>query len=153
MAATAYEQLLATTYDALKRVDPHATVYGGALAPRGSDKPNTGRDTHSPTAFIADLGAAYRASGRTLPIMDAFAFHPYPETLGDRRDSRAPAHHLDRARRLREARRLLGSAFDGTGQDGSTLPILYDEFGVETAIPAAKRSRLHRHRAAARRTP
>ena len=44
-----------------------------------------GRDTHSPTAFIADLGAAYRASGRQVPIMDAFAFHPYP------RDARAPA--------------------------------------------------------------
>ena len=82
VAATAYEQLLATTYDALKHVAPHATVYGGALAPRGSDKPNTGRDTHSPTAFIADLGAAYKASGRSLPIMDAFAFHPYPETAG-----------------------------------------------------------------------
>ena len=66
-AAPAYEQLLATTYDALKTVRPRSTVYGGALAPRGVDKPNTGRDTHSPTAFITDLGAAYRASGRAAP--------------------------------------------------------------------------------------
>jgi hypothetical protein len=78
VAAPAYEQLLATTYDALKIVRPHSTVYGGTLAPRGVDKPNTGRDTHSPTAFIADLGAAFRASGRQVPIMDAFALHPYP---------------------------------------------------------------------------
>ena len=79
VAAPAYEQLLATTYDALKALRPHSTIYGGALAPRGVDKPGTGRDTHSPTAFIADLGTAYRAGGRAVPIMDAFAFHPYPE--------------------------------------------------------------------------
>jgi hypothetical protein len=33
---------------------------------------------------------------------------------------------------------LLGRAFDGTAQRGSTLPILYDEFGVESDVPAAK---------------
>ena len=33
---------------------------------------------------------------------------------------------------------LLSTAFDGTGQPGSTLPIYYDEFGVESLIPAAK---------------
>jgi hypothetical protein len=32
----------------------------------------------------------------------------------------------------------LAKAFDGTGQPGSTLPILYSEFGVETQIPPAK---------------
>src|SRR5262249_48154963 len=35
---------------------------------------------------------------------------------------------------------LLGQAFDGTAQAGSTLPIVYDEFGVETTIPSAKAS-------------
>ncbi len=34
--------------------------------------------------------------------------------------------------------KLLGQAFDGTAQPGSTLPIFYGEFGVETVIPAAK---------------
>src|SRR2546421_3003534 len=33
---------------------------------------------------------------------------------------------------------LLGQAFDGTMQRGSTLPIYDDEFGVETQIPATK---------------
>jgi hypothetical protein len=33
---------------------------------------------------------------------------------------------------------LLGQAFDGTAQPGSTLPIVYGEFGVESQIPAAK---------------
>ena len=53
-------------------------IWGGALAPRGIDRPGTGRDTHSPTTFIRDLGAAYRASGRDEPPLDGFAFHPYP---------------------------------------------------------------------------
>jgi len=34
--------------------------------------------------------------------------------------------------------KLLGEAFDGTAQRGSTLPILYGEYGVETEIPAGK---------------
>lgn len=137
-AASAYEQFLATAYDALKAVRPRSTIYGGALAPRGVDKPNTGRDTHSPTAFITDLGAAYRASGRELPIMDAFAFHPYPET-----STTGPnvPHPNGTSIGLADYSRLvglLGAAFDGTSQRGSTLPLLYDEFGIETQIPAAK---------------
>lgn len=138
VAAPAYEQLLATTYDALKAAHPHSTIYGGALAPRGVDKPNTGRDTHSPTAFIADLGTAYRASGRATPIMDAFAIHPYPESSST---GPALAHPNSTPIGLADYDKLvglLGTAFDGTAQRGSTLPILYDEFGIETQIPAAK---------------
>jgi hypothetical protein len=33
---------------------------------------------------------------------------------------------------------LLGEAFDGTAQEGSDLPILYTEFGVQTTIPPSK---------------
>jgi hypothetical protein len=138
VAAPAYEQLLATAYDAIKQARPHSTVYGGALAPRGVDKPGTGRDTHSPTAFITDLGAAYKASGRQVPIMDAFAFHPYPETS---QTGPAFAHPNSTSIGLADYTKLvglLGAAFDGTAQHGSTLPILYDEFGIETTVPAAK---------------
>jgi hypothetical protein len=138
VAAPAYEQLLAAAYDAIKQARPHSTVYGGALAPRGVDKPNTGRDTHSPTAFITDLGAAYRASGRQVPIMDAFAFHPYPESS---QTGPAFAHPNSTSIGLADYTKLvglLGAAFDGTAQHGSTLPILYDEFGIETTVPTAK---------------
>ena len=38
---------------ALKAVDQGVTVIGAAVSPRGGDKPGTGRDTHSPTAFVA----------------------------------------------------------------------------------------------------
>jgi len=140
-AAPAYLQLLAQTYDALKAVSPTINVIGGAVSPRGGDRPGTGRDTHSPTKFIRDLGIAYRASGRTLPVMDQFAFHPY----GDN-SSQAPkdsAHPNTTSIGLADYPKLvalLGEAFDGTAQAGSTLPILYDEFGVESQIPPAKES-------------
>ena len=138
VAAPAYEELLATTYDALKAVRPHSTIYGGALAPRGVDKPNTGRDTHSPTAFITDMGAAYRASGREIPIMNAFAIHPYPENSSIGPDFPHPNSTPIGIADYDKLVTLLGDAFDGTAQPGSSLPILYDEFGIETQIPAAK---------------
>ena len=81
VAAPAYFELLAAAYDAAKAADGDVTIWGGALAPRGIDRPGTGRDTHSPTTFIRDLGAAYRASGREEPPLDGFAFHPYPAEL------------------------------------------------------------------------
>ena len=78
-AAVDYEALLASAYDALKDQDGDLNVIGGGLAPHGGDRPSS-RPTHSPTQFIRDLGAAYRASGRTKPIMDAFSLHVYGET-------------------------------------------------------------------------
>jgi hypothetical protein len=138
VAAPAYEQLLAGAYDALKTIRPHSTIYGGALAPRGVDKPGTGRDTHSPTAFITDLGAAYRASGRQLPIMDAFAFHPYPESSSTGPNFPHPNGTSIGLADYPKLVALLGAAFDGTAQKGSSLPILYDEFGIETTVPPAK---------------
>jgi hypothetical protein len=137
-AAPAYEALLAQTYDAIKAVNPAVTVYGGALAPRGVDKPNTGRDTHSPTAFIKDLGAAYRTSGRLTPIMDAFAFHPYGEGSNVRPDLQHPRSTSLGLADYDRLVALLGEAFDGSAQPGSTLPILYDEYGVEATPPAGK---------------
>ncbi len=139
VAARDYLALLTQTYDALKGVSSEIRVIGGALAPRGGDRPGTGRDTHSPTQFIRDLGRRYRASGRSKPVMDAFAHHPYLES------SRIPpefAHPqsttislADYAKLVRELR----GAFDGTAQPGAKLPILYTEFGVQTRVPPRKR--------------
>jgi hypothetical protein len=139
-AAQAYERLLARTYDALKAASPGVEVVGGALAHRGVDVPGTGRDTHSPARFILDLGRAYRLSGRRKPIMDALAYHPYLESS----DLPPSFQHL-RSRTLTIADygklvSLLHRAFDGTMQLGSTLPIVYAEFGVETQIPTALQS-------------
>ena len=78
-AAASYLALLAESYDALKDVSPDINVIGGSLSARGSDDPAGSRPTHSPSRFIEDLGAAYRASGRDRPVMDMFSIHPYPE--------------------------------------------------------------------------
>ncbi len=141
-AAPAYESLLAKTYDALKREDPELEVLGGALAPRGSDRAGTIRDTHSPTMFLRDLGAAYRASGRTKPIMDALAIHPYEDN-----SSVAPSagtHPNTTTIAVADYAKLvalLKETFAGTAQPGGSLPIFYDEFGVESTIPSAQAER------------
>src|SRR6185436_7521671 len=56
IAATAYEELLAKTYDALKGVNDELEIYGGNLPPRGFDDADSPRPTHSPTTFIRDIG-------------------------------------------------------------------------------------------------
>jgi hypothetical protein len=138
VAAPAYLGLLARTYDALKRVSADISVLGGTVSPRGSDRPGTKRDTHSPTKFIRDLGAAYRASGRTRPVMDAFAFHPY---MASSRISPDETHERSSTITLADYPKLvdvLGDAFDGTAQPGRKLPIYYTEFGVQTQVPDNK---------------
>jgi hypothetical protein len=134
IAAPAYTALLGRTYDALKEVSPKINVYGGNLGPRGFDDADSPRPTHSPTTFIRDMGTAYRASGRTKPIMDVFALHPYQT-----RSSIPPGQpHTGTSLGFGDYDKLvalLGEAFDGTAQPGSDLPIAYTEFGVQSQIP------------------
>jgi hypothetical protein len=140
-AALAYESLLARTYDAVKAASPGVSVLGGAVSPRGGDVAGGIRPTHSPTLFIHDLGQAYRASGRTTPIMDGFAFHPYEDNSSVPPSS--GLHPNSTTIALADYSKLVASlteAFDGTAQLGSTLPIWYDEFGVESQIPEAKQA-------------
>jgi len=137
-AASAYEQLLAESYDSLKKVDSDLKVVGGALAPRGSDDANASRQTHSPTQFIVDLGRAYRASGRDRPLMDAFSLHVYGESPRVPPTLRHPNTTSLGIADYPKLVRLLGQAFDGTAQPGSRLPVLYAEYGVETTIPPDK---------------
>src|SRR5688572_14448814 len=63
VAAPAYLALLARAYDAVKEAREDVRVWGGATAPHGGDRPGGRRPTQSPTRFVEDLGAAYRASG------------------------------------------------------------------------------------------
>ena len=137
-AAPAYLALLTQAYDAIKAVDPGIRVWGGALAPRGADNPNGSRHTHSPTKFIRDLGTAYRASGRQAPVMDGFAFHPYPDNSSQSPNTPHPNTTTIGLADYGKLIALLGEAFDGTAQAGSALPILYDEFGIESTIPKGK---------------
>jgi hypothetical protein len=77
---------------------------------------------------------------RKRPIMDGFAFHPYGEN-----SSTPPTlvHTSGTSLGLADYPKLvalLGKAFDGTAQKGSKLPILYDEYGVDSQIPVTKRT-------------
>ena len=119
-----YLALLAESYDALKAVSEEVNVIGGSLSARGSDDPAAARQTHSPTTFIRDLGAAYRASGRTdrswtcfrsIRIRRTRASHRTSSTRAARRSgsrtttssSRSSARHstapASRARRSRSS--------------------------------------------------
>ena len=82
----------ATTYDAVKAAAPETVVWGGALAPRGVDKPLTGRDTISPTRFIRRVG---RGVPRERPQRSR-SWTASPSTL--RRSTRASAVDLPPAR-------------------------------------------------------
>jgi hypothetical protein len=140
VAAQDYGLLLAECYDALKAVSEDVNVIGGALAPRGSDRPELPRDTHSPTAFLRDLGAYYRQSGRDEPLMDILAYHPYETNSSvppGRPHPESTTMTLGDYERLRT---LLGEAFEDTAQEGEDLPILYTEFGVESRIPEEKQA-------------
>ena len=114
-------------------------VYGGAVSPRGSDRPAGGsRPTHSPTKFVQGLGAAYRASGRDRPVMDAFVIHPYGDNSSQPPTFAHPKNTTICVADYGKLVALLGEAFDGTAQRGSDLPIVYGEYGVESQIPEGK---------------
>jgi hypothetical protein len=132
VSAAACGLALALSYDALKALDPGITVWGVGLSPRGNDNP-TARDnvSTSPVRFLAALGRWYRASGRTKPLMDGLAFHPYPNSNRDPyelgyRWPKVGAANLDR---LYQA---FWDAFHGTAQ-----PTFY-ETGSRSPGPFAR---------------
>jgi hypothetical protein len=113
-------------------------VIGGAVSPRGLDRANSIRPTHSPTTFLRDLGLAYRRSGRSIPIMDALVIHPYGETSRTPPTARHPKSTSISIADYPKLVALLRHAFRGTAQRGASLPILYGEYGVQTQIPFDK---------------
>jgi len=129
VAASAYEPLLAASYDTLKAADPAINVIGVGLSPRGNDNPHARSNiSRSPVRFIRDLGAAYRASHRAKPIMDELAFHPYPAVNTDAPDHgyswpNAGLPNLDRVKQA------AWDAFNGTAQP------TFAETGVQSMNP------------------
>ena len=126
-SAAAYESLLAQCYDALHALRPDVVVLDSTAS------------AHDPAAFLARLGAAYRASGRPQPLVDAFGHNPYPLS------AREPAAARHRGGFLGEGDypRLvsaLTAAFAGTHQ--RSLDVWYLEDGFQAAVP---RRLLHRY--------
>jgi hypothetical protein len=139
----AYEALLARSYDALKAVDPTINVIGVGLSPRGNDMPNAKANiSHSPVKFLHGLGRAYRMSRRTRPLMDMFAFHPYPKKDVDplAKGYPWPNAGIPNLGRIKQA---FFDAFRGTGQKTfeQGLKMKLDEVGWQVAVhPAAQGS-------------
>ena len=126
-----FGRYLAAAYDSLKAIDPGIQVVGIGLSPRGNDKPKAKSNVStSPVRFVRALGAWYRASGRTRPLMDAFSFHPYPNKATDPLERgygwpNAGFVNLDRVKQA------LWDAFDGTAQPTTLngLRLHLDEVG------------------------
>ena len=122
---------LAAGYDALKAVDSSIKVIGVGLSPRGNDTPTaTSNVSTSPVRFLEALGKWYRASGRTLPLMDGLSFHPYPNQATDPLDRgyRWPNAGFANLDRIKQA---LWDAFNGTPQPTTLngLALHLDEVG------------------------
>jgi hypothetical protein len=83
-AGRVQEAAMAACYDALKAVNPAIDVIGFGFSPRGNDDPDAPSNvSHSPLLFMKEIGEAYRASGRTLPIADDVSIHCYPRANTD----------------------------------------------------------------------
>jgi hypothetical protein len=136
-SAPAFGPYLAAAYDVLKGVDTDISVIGVGLSPRGNDRPDARNNiSTSPVRFLRALGAWYRKSGRTLPLMDGFSFHPYPNEATDPLERgygwpNAGFANLDRVKQA------LWDAFHGTAQPTTVegLKLHLDEVGwqVDTA--------------------
>lgn len=151
LAAAVYADLLARSYDALKAVDPAIRVVGLGLSGRGNDLPLAPSNAStSPVRFLRDLGAAYRASGRTLPLMDELGLHLYPRSDRDsvRAGDRWPRAGIVNLARIKQA---IWDAFAGTAQPTveQGLKLRIDELGWQAAVPAFRRSAYHGRETAA----
>jgi hypothetical protein len=131
---------LAAGYDALKMVSSEIRVLGVGASPRGDRAP--GRiGKASPMHFLSSLGAWYRRSGRSAPLMDGFSFHPYPSPsdfsvpFGFRYSwPNAGLHELGRVKQA------LWDAFAGTPQPTTRggLELYLDEVGWQVAVDPAR---------------
>jgi hypothetical protein len=142
-APAAYEALLAECYDVLHAYRPGIDVGAPGTSPYGNDNPHAVSNiSHSPTRFILDLGAAYRASGRPRRIFDTVVHHPY----GNASDERPYLMHPNFGS-LGEGdwNRLVSTyqaTFGGTAQPvpgrcfaSPCVPIWYLEIGFQTSVP------------------
>lgn len=110
-----YETLLARCYDRLH--SSHVQVLDSTAS------------AHDPIAFLGAVAAAYRASGRTRPLVDAFGSNPYPLTSTEVPTVVHRGDFLGEADYLRLVRAL--DAF------GRTPSIWYLEDGFQTTHVSA----------------
>jgi hypothetical protein len=103
-SAEAYEALLGQCYDMLHKTRKNVNVIS-SLAPH-----------EGPARFIKDLGAAYRAEGRSTPIFDTFGIDAYPENSSESPLTLHPgSSSLDQGDYV-SLMQVLSDAFSGSGQ-------------------------------------
>ena len=128
-SAAAYEALLAACWDTLHAAVPGVNVIATS-SPHGK-----------PATWFAGLGAAYRSSGRTLPIFDTVGHNAYPQTSAESPDAthtKGPIDEGDLDRLLAALKR----AFAGTGQPlpgQHGVTVWYLEDGFQT-VPGGPRN-------------
>jgi hypothetical protein len=129
-SSTEYERLLARCYDVLHALRPGITVLDSTAS------------AHAPGAFLGALGAAYRASGRKAPLVDAFGHNPYPRSS---REEPWAIHATDFLGEGDYSRlvAVLDRAFDGTAQRSRAIWYLEDGFQTDTS---GRRARAYRGR-------
>jgi len=114
--ASAYEIALAAVYDAVKQAAPTVRV----------DAEIAG--TQTPGNALAAVATAYRASGRTEPLMDELAFQPAP----------AAGLHLWTLASLSQLITAFNAGFADTAQAGAPLRVIIDDMAFSSAIPQQK---------------
>jgi hypothetical protein len=128
--ADAYEALLARCWDALHSLPTPVNVIS-STAPR-----------HDPGGFVLDVGEAYRASGRTRPLVDTFGHNPYPDHSAEPPSATHGDSGFLGEGDYETLMNVLFTAFDGTGQPAPGVrgvTIWYLETGFQTVPPPDKR--------------
>ena len=128
--ARTYGLLLARCYDALHdRPGPINVISSTA-------------SRHDPAAFVFDLGAEYRSSGRPRPLFDTFGHNPYPENSAEAPWILHESSDLIAEGDYETLLNVLRTSFEGSRQPvpGTRgVSIWYMEEGFQTVPPAEKR--------------
>ncbi len=115
-APAAYEALLARCWDAAHSVRPAANVIGLTVSKGASDPTALTASWHDPVTWYRKVGAAYRASGRRLPILDTVGHIPHPDGSAERPWTRHPGSGAIGEGDYDKLTKALADAFGGTAQ-------------------------------------
>jgi hypothetical protein len=146
-APRAYAALLARCWDALHEARSDIRVIAPTTAPRGNDNPNAVSNvSHSPTAFVRELGRTYRESGRQAPIFDVVGHHIHGIHSAERPWRRHPGTGVTQGD-LNKLQKAFSAAFAGTAQpvpgrcvNEKCVPVWWLEAGYQTKPDKAKAS-------------
>ena len=143
----ATKQLLAKTYDTVKRAAPKVEVIGGALAHSGTDKPEPGA---TPTRRRSSSSTWARPTGPRSGRSRSWTRLPTTRTWSAPTCRPHSGTWVGKTLTIADYGKLVSvlKPLRSTGrrQKGSTLPLVYDEFGVESA-GARRQLRVQRERA------